>query len=139
MKSIGMHLSGGRNLHVLTRTDPELLQPAHPHSSPVFCVLCSTATHMSNGVTRGIFDPSSPLNCYRTSLHPQCAGSKPRTCPSSNTSLGTSFLLVHSQHSLAWLSYTLTAKYETKDDSTCHVHRIFCASKGQNEIYYQFE
>ncbi len=81
----------------------------------------------------------SLLNCYRTSLHPQCAGSKPRTCSSSNTSLGTSFLLVHSQHSLAWLSYTLTAKYETKDDSTCHVHRIFCASKGQNEIYYQFE
>jgi len=34
---------------------------------------------------------------------------------------------------------TLKAKYETKDDSTCQVRWIFCASKDQKEIYYQFE
>src|SRR6267142_610722 len=34
---------------------------------------------------------------------------------------------------------TLKAKYEAKDDSTGHVRRIFCASKDQKEIYYQFE
>ena len=34
---------------------------------------------------------------------------------------------------------TLKAKYETKDDSTGHVRRVFCASKDQKEIYYQFE
>jgi len=34
---------------------------------------------------------------------------------------------------------TLKSKYETKDDSTCHVRQIFCASKDQKEIYYQFE
>src|SRR6266403_704905 len=83
---------------------PELLQPAHPHSSPVFHMLCLNATHMANGVTRGIFDPSSPLNCYCTSLHPQCTGSKPRTCPLSNTSPSASLRSAHPQCSLAWLS-----------------------------------
>ena len=34
---------------------------------------------------------------------------------------------------------TLKAKYETKDDSTGHVRRVFCASKDEKEIYYQFE
>ena len=34
---------------------------------------------------------------------------------------------------------TLKANYETKDDSTGHVHQVFCASKDQKEIYYQFE
>ena len=34
---------------------------------------------------------------------------------------------------------TLKAKYETKDDSTSCVRRVFCASKDQKEIYYQFE
>ena len=34
---------------------------------------------------------------------------------------------------------TLKAKYETKDDSTGHVQRVFCASKDKKEIYYQFE
>jgi fatty acid synthase subunit alpha len=34
---------------------------------------------------------------------------------------------------------TLKAKYETKDDSTSLVRRVFCASKHQKEIYYQFE
>ena len=34
---------------------------------------------------------------------------------------------------------TLKAKYEAKDDSTGQVRRIFCASKDQKEIYYQFE
>ena len=34
---------------------------------------------------------------------------------------------------------TLKAKYETKDDSTSLVRRVFCASKDQKEIYYQFE
>ena len=34
---------------------------------------------------------------------------------------------------------TLKAKYETKDDSSGHVRRVFCASKDQKEIYYQFE
>jgi len=34
---------------------------------------------------------------------------------------------------------TLKAKYETKDDSTGHVRQVFCASKDQKEIYYQFE
>ena len=34
---------------------------------------------------------------------------------------------------------TLKAKYKTKDDSTGHVWRVFCASKGEKEIYYQFE
>ena len=34
---------------------------------------------------------------------------------------------------------TLKAKYETKDDSTGHVRRVFCASRDQKEIYYQFE
>jgi len=34
---------------------------------------------------------------------------------------------------------TLKAKYETKDDSTGLVRRVFCASKHQKEIYYQFE
>jgi len=35
--------------------------------------------------------------------------------------------------------HTLKAKYKTKDDSTCQVCRIFCASKDQKEIYYRFE
>jgi fatty acid synthase subunit alpha len=34
---------------------------------------------------------------------------------------------------------TLKAKYETKDDSTSLVRRVFCASKDQKELYYQFE
>ena len=34
---------------------------------------------------------------------------------------------------------TLKAKYEIKDDSTSLVRRVFCASKDQKEIYYQFE
>ena len=34
---------------------------------------------------------------------------------------------------------TLKAKYETKDDSTGHVRRVFRASKDEREIYYQFE
>jgi 3-oxoacyl-ACP reductase-like protein len=34
---------------------------------------------------------------------------------------------------------TLKAKYEAKDDSTSRVRRVFCASKDQKEIYYQFE
>jgi fatty acid synthase subunit alpha, fungi type len=34
---------------------------------------------------------------------------------------------------------TLKAKYETKDDSTGHARQVFCASKDQKEIYYQFE
>ena len=34
---------------------------------------------------------------------------------------------------------TLKAKYETKDDSTGHICQVFCASKDQKEIYYQFE
>ena len=34
---------------------------------------------------------------------------------------------------------TLKAKYETKDDSTGHVWRVFCASKDEKEIYYQFK
>jgi hypothetical protein len=34
---------------------------------------------------------------------------------------------------------TLKAKYETKDDSTALVRQVFCASKDQKEIYYQFE
>jgi fatty acid synthase subunit alpha len=34
---------------------------------------------------------------------------------------------------------TLKAKYETKDDSTGHVRQVFCASRDQKEIYYQFE
>ena len=34
---------------------------------------------------------------------------------------------------------TLKAKYETEDDSAGRVHRVFCASKDQNDIYYQFE
>jgi hypothetical protein len=36
-------------------------------------------------------------------------------------------------------SRTLKAKYETKDDSTALVRQVFCASKDQKEIYYQFE
>ena len=36
-------------------------------------------------------------------------------------------------------THTLKAKYETKDDSTGHVRQVFCASKDQKEIYYQFE
>ena len=35
--------------------------------------------------------------------------------------------------------HTLKAKYETKDDSAGRVHRIFCTSKDQKDIYYQFE
>ena len=35
--------------------------------------------------------------------------------------------------------HTLKAKYEAKDNSTGQVHHIFCASKDQKEIYYQFE
>jgi 3-oxoacyl-ACP reductase-like protein len=34
---------------------------------------------------------------------------------------------------------TLKAKYEAKDDSTSRVRRVFCASKDQKDIYYQFE
>jgi fatty acid synthase subunit alpha, fungi type len=34
---------------------------------------------------------------------------------------------------------TLKARYEAKDDSTSLVRRVFCASKHQKEIYYQFE
>jgi hypothetical protein len=34
---------------------------------------------------------------------------------------------------------TLKVKYEAKDDSTSVVRRVFCASKHQKEIYYQFE
>jgi malonyl CoA-acyl carrier protein transacylase len=34
---------------------------------------------------------------------------------------------------------TLKAKYEAKDDSNGRVRRVFCASKHQKEIYYQFE
>jgi fatty acid synthase subunit alpha, fungi type len=34
---------------------------------------------------------------------------------------------------------TLKARYETKDDSTGHFRRVFCASKDEKEIYYQFE
>jgi 3-oxoacyl-ACP reductase-like protein len=34
---------------------------------------------------------------------------------------------------------TLKAKYETKDDSTALVRQVFCASKDQKEIYFQFE
>ena len=34
---------------------------------------------------------------------------------------------------------TLKAKYEAKDDSTGLVRRVFCGSKDQKEIYYQFE
>ena len=34
---------------------------------------------------------------------------------------------------------TLKAKYEAKDDSTGCVRHVFCASKHQKEIYYQFE
>ena len=34
---------------------------------------------------------------------------------------------------------TLKAKYETKDDSAGHLCCIFCTSKDQNDIYYQFE
>ena len=60
MKSVGMHLSGGRSLHGF-----------------------------------------SSLNCYHTSLHPRCAGSKPRA------------------------TRTLRAKYKAKDDSTGRVRRVF--------------
>jgi fatty acid synthase subunit beta len=35
--------------------------------------------------------------------------------------------------------HTLRAKYEAKDESTSRVRCIFCASKDQKEIYYQFE
>jgi fatty acid synthase subunit alpha, fungi type len=35
--------------------------------------------------------------------------------------------------------HTLKAKYETKDDSAGRVRHIFCASKDQKDIYYQFE
>jgi fatty acid synthase subunit alpha, fungi type len=35
--------------------------------------------------------------------------------------------------------HTLKAKYETKDDSTGHVRRVFCATGDEKEIYYQFE
>jgi fatty acid synthase subunit alpha, fungi type len=34
---------------------------------------------------------------------------------------------------------TLKAKYEAKDGSTSLVHRVFCPSKHQKEIYYQLE
>ncbi len=34
---------------------------------------------------------------------------------------------------------TLKSKYQTKDGLTCHFRQIFCASKDQKEIYYQFE
>ncbi|KAH9972259.1 hypothetical protein BGW80DRAFT_1445979 [Lactifluus volemus] len=34
---------------------------------------------------------------------------------------------------------TLKARYEAMDDSTSVVRRVFCASKHQKEIYYQFE
>ncbi|KAI0264369.1 fatty acid synthase [Gloeopeniophorella convolvens] len=36
-------------------------------------------------------------------------------------------------------SRTLKAKYELKDDSTGLVRRVYCASKDQKDIYYQFE
>jgi hypothetical protein len=34
---------------------------------------------------------------------------------------------------------TLKAKHEAKDDSTVPVRRVFCASKDQKKIYYQFD
>jgi len=34
---------------------------------------------------------------------------------------------------------TLKVKYETDDDSAGHIRRVFCASKGRKETYYQFE
>src|SRR6267154_4959330 len=33
----------------------------------------------------------------------------------------------------------LKAKYGAKDDLTGHIRQVFCASKDQKEIYYQFE
>jgi hypothetical protein len=35
--------------------------------------------------------------------------------------------------------HTLKAKYKAKDDSTSCVRHVFCASKDQKDIYYQFE
>jgi fatty acid synthase subunit alpha len=34
---------------------------------------------------------------------------------------------------------TLKARYEAKDNSTSLVRRVFCVSKHQKDIYYQFE
>jgi hypothetical protein len=65
----------------------------------------------------------------------QCVGSKLKTCSSSNTAAS------QHQHSSIWPSgvRTLKAKCEAKDDSISRVGHIFCALKGQKDIYYQFE
>ena len=50
------------------------------------------------------------------------------------------FIKVGPSPTLAGMAvHTLKAKYETKDDSAGCVHHIFCASKDQKDIYYQFE
>ena len=92
--------------------------------------------HLSDGRSLHGFSSS---NCSNTSLHPLCAGSKPKTYSLSNTISSVSSRLAHLQRSLAWQSARFKAKYETKDDSAGRVRRIFCASKDQKDIYYRFE
>ena len=81
----------------------------------------------------------SSSNHSHTSLHPLCAGSKPRTCSLSNTSLSTSSRSAHLQRLLAWQSARLRPNTRPQDDSAGRVRHIFCASKDQKDIYYQFE
>ncbi len=76
----------------------------------------------------------SSLNCYCTSLHPQCAGSKPRTCSSSNTSLSASLRLAHPQCSLTWLStpsrLNMKPRYTCRSCKSCPCSSGCCPSRN---------
>ena len=110
----------------------------HRCISPKFFVngMRNIGMHLSNGRS---LHGSSSLNCSHTSLHPLCAGLKSRTCSLSNTRLSIPLRLAHLQRLLAWQPACFKAKYETKDDSAGRVRRIFCTSKDQKNIYYEFE
>jgi hypothetical protein len=79
----------------------------HRRVSPKFFVngMKNVGMHLSDGRSLHGF---SSLNCYHNSLHPLCAGSKPRTFSLSNISSSGLSRLAHPQRSLAWPSARLT-------------------------------
>ena len=83
--------------------------------------------------------PGSSLSYYLTNLHPQGVGSKLKTCSLSNNKFERFIELGPSPTLTCMAVHTLKAKYEAKDDSTSRIRHVFCASKDQKDIYYQFE
>jgi hypothetical protein len=107
----------------------------HRRVSPKFFVngMKNVGMHLSDGRSLHGFSSS---NCYHTSFHPLCAGWIETQDLFFEKYKFEQFIEVGPSLTLAGMAVrTLKAN----DDSSGRVRRIFCDSKDQKDIYYQFD